>query len=240
MFGWSTLQFFCFLFLAIWNDIRHRNNFQRERLQGRSICKNIYMLYWSLFIQGSKVGRCVILIIIILTSIFFQDQSRVWTAASQQHKVDNKPLAFSLKAVVYHWEYWNRVLVTRCSSWRQPARFREETLESGNLFSSSWILPPYQQCNKIYMLYWALFIQGSKVGQYVIIFICFAELCFTVYTNLLIYYHSFDTSVYLSNWNGPELALHRMSLGSEPWYLNMLRDQESLYFDPVSQRLDLD
>ena len=28
-----------------------------------------------------------------LTSIFFQDESRVWTAASQQHKVDNQPLA---------------------------------------------------------------------------------------------------------------------------------------------------
>ena len=33
------------------------------------------------------------IIIIILTSVFFQDQSRVWTAASQQHKVENQPLA---------------------------------------------------------------------------------------------------------------------------------------------------
>ena len=64
-------------------------------------------------------------------------------AASQQPKVDNQPLAFSLKAVVYPWEYWNKVLVTGCSSWHQPAQIREETLESGNLFSSSWILPPY-------------------------------------------------------------------------------------------------
>ena len=31
----------------------------------------------------------IIIIIINLTSMFFQDQSRVWTAASQQHKVDN-------------------------------------------------------------------------------------------------------------------------------------------------------
>ena len=33
------------------------------------------------------------IIIISLTSIFFQDKSRVWTAASQQHLVDNQPLA---------------------------------------------------------------------------------------------------------------------------------------------------
>ena len=36
-----------------------------------------------------------------LTSMFFQDQSRVWASAFQQHKVDNQPLAFSLKAIVY-------------------------------------------------------------------------------------------------------------------------------------------
>ena len=30
------------------------------------------------------------ILIIILTSIFFQDQSLVWMAASQQHKVDNQ------------------------------------------------------------------------------------------------------------------------------------------------------
>ena len=64
-------------------------------------------------------------------------------AATQQHKVDNQPLEFSLKAVVYPWEYWNKILVTGCSSWRQPARFMEETLESGNLFNSSWILLAY-------------------------------------------------------------------------------------------------
>ena len=29
----------------------------------------------------------------------------------KQHKVDNQPLPFSLKAVVYPWEYWNKVLV---------------------------------------------------------------------------------------------------------------------------------
>ena len=36
--------------------------------------------------------------------------------------------------------------MTGCSSWCQPARIREETLESSNLFSSSWILPPYRLC----------------------------------------------------------------------------------------------
>ena len=35
----------------------------------------------------------IIIIIISLTSIFFQDKSRVWTAASQQHLVGNQPLA---------------------------------------------------------------------------------------------------------------------------------------------------
>ena len=66
-------------------------------------------------------------------------------AASQQHKVDDQPLVFiHHKAVVYPWEYWNKVLVTGCSSWRQPAQIREEVLETGHLFSSSWILPPYR------------------------------------------------------------------------------------------------
>ena len=60
-------------------------------------------------------------------------------AASQQQKIDNQPLAFSLKAVVYPSECWNKVLVTGCSSWSQLARIREETLESGNLFSSKLV-----------------------------------------------------------------------------------------------------
>ena len=37
--------------------------------------------------------NCFSFIIIILMSIFFQDWSRVWTAVSQQHKVDDQPLA---------------------------------------------------------------------------------------------------------------------------------------------------
>ena len=36
---------------------------------------------------------CKIIVIINLTFMFFQDQSKAWTAASQQHKVDNQPLA---------------------------------------------------------------------------------------------------------------------------------------------------
>ena len=35
----------------------------------------------------------IIIIIISLTFIFFQDQSRRWMAASQQHMVDKQPLA---------------------------------------------------------------------------------------------------------------------------------------------------
>ena len=47
-------------------------------------------------------------------------------AASQHHKVDNQPLAFSHhKAVVYPWECWNELLLTTCYFWRQPARIRE-------------------------------------------------------------------------------------------------------------------
>ena len=77
-----------------------------------------------------------VIIIIILTYIFFQDLSMVWPASSQQHKVDNQSLVFSHhKAVVYPWEYRNKVLVTGCSSCCQPARIREEMLECGNLFS---------------------------------------------------------------------------------------------------------
>ena len=63
------------------------------------------------------------------------------TATSQQHKVENQPLAFNHhKAVVFPWE----CLVTGCPSLRQPARIREEILESGNLFSGSLILPSYR------------------------------------------------------------------------------------------------
>ena len=44
----------------------------------------------------------------------------VWTAAFQQHKVNNQLFVFRHhKAVVYPWEYWNKVLVTRCFSWHQ-------------------------------------------------------------------------------------------------------------------------
>ena len=40
--------------------------------------------------HGACANAVIIIIIIInLTSMFFQDQSRAWTAASQQHKVDN-------------------------------------------------------------------------------------------------------------------------------------------------------
>ena len=43
----------------------------------------------------------VVIIIIILTFIFFKDLSRVWISSSEQHKVENQPLSFSFKAVVY-------------------------------------------------------------------------------------------------------------------------------------------
>ena len=60
----------------------------------------------------------------------------VWTAASQQQKVYNQPLAFSHHETVdYSRECWNEFSVTGCPSWRQPAQITEETLESGNLFS---------------------------------------------------------------------------------------------------------
>ena len=94
----------------------------------------------------------IIIITISLTSIFFQDQSRVWTAASQQHYIDNQPLSTFwdlscshsdasisrkshpvtiLKAAVYPWESWSEFMVAGCPSSHQPTRIREETLESG-------------------------------------------------------------------------------------------------------------
>ena len=51
-------------------------------------------------------------------------------AASQQHKVDNQPLAFSLKAVVYPWEYWNKVLVNGCSTSGLRTVFRQLQAET--------------------------------------------------------------------------------------------------------------
>ena len=55
------------------------------------------------------------------------------------------------KAVDYTWECGNEFLVTECFSWRQPARIREEALESRNLVSWSWIQPLYrvEEYNKI-------------------------------------------------------------------------------------------
>ena len=44
-----------------------------------------------------------------------------------------------LKAAVYPWECWSEFLVAGCPSSHQPTRIREETLESGDLFSGSWI-----------------------------------------------------------------------------------------------------
>ena len=41
--------------------------------------------YWSEILAAASPSTPIIIIIISLTSIFFQDKSRVWTAASQQH-----------------------------------------------------------------------------------------------------------------------------------------------------------
>ena len=58
-----------------------------------------------------------------------QDKSRVWMAASQQHKVDNQLLAFShcLSLRILKQGFGDRMFFL----------MSEETLESGNLFSSS-------------------------------------------------------------------------------------------------------
>ena len=83
-------------------------------------------------------------------------------AASQPHKQDNQPLVFSHhKGVEYLWEYWKNVLVTGCSAWRQPAWIREEMLDSGNLFSSSWILPSYLNKFQIIIIYNSYICWGS-------------------------------------------------------------------------------
>ena len=47
--------------------------------------------------------------------------------------VTNRHLVTIRQMFVYPWECWNRFLVTRWPPWCQPARVREETLESGQL-----------------------------------------------------------------------------------------------------------
>ena len=56
------------------------------------------------------------------------------------------------QVVVYPWECWSEFLVVGCHSSHQPARIREETLESGKLFSGSWISAsiPYGGRNYIF------------------------------------------------------------------------------------------
>ena len=44
--------------------------------------------------------------------------------------------------------YWSEFLVAGCPSLHQPVRIREETLESGNIFSNSWILASVNMINK--------------------------------------------------------------------------------------------
>ena len=50
------------------------------RLQQGIVLKDLILFHWKYLVHSS-----IIIIIISLTSIFFQDKSRVWTAASQQH-----------------------------------------------------------------------------------------------------------------------------------------------------------
>ena len=97
--------------------------------------------------QNNKI---IIIIIISLTSTFFQDQSRVWTAASQQHLVDNQPLAtfwdlsfshsdasISRKSRLVTIKQLSILEKVGASFWwcdallHQPVGIREETLESG-------------------------------------------------------------------------------------------------------------
>ena len=47
----------------------------------------------SCYMKVENIRDIIIIIIFNLMSLFFQDKSRLWTAASQQHKVDNQPLA---------------------------------------------------------------------------------------------------------------------------------------------------
>ena len=70
---------------------------------------NLEVLLYSFVFGHEKFRRSqsvteitVIIIIISLTSIFFQDQSRIWMATSQQHKVDNQPLATCVPRNVEH------------------------------------------------------------------------------------------------------------------------------------------
>ena len=130
------------------------------------------------------------IIIIILTSILIQDQSRVWTAASQQHEVDNPPLAFShhkaLEAVFHPWECWNEFLVSECPSRRQPAKFREETLESGNLFNGSRILPLFTNAD----ISCCRLLTGRRLGRMVTVYLSVCKSLMNIhdYVNLFLWW----------------------------------------------------
>ena len=93
--NWIWLRIFCLIFTVFFVFISERwcqNNFKSKIYLfcirfNRSCWKfgpNCLGSFWACFI---------IIIIINLTSMFFQQLSRAWTVAFQQHKVDNPLLA---------------------------------------------------------------------------------------------------------------------------------------------------
>ena len=53
--------------------------------------------------------------------------------------ISRKSRSVTIRQLSYPREYWSKFLVAGCLSSHQPTRIWEETLESGNLFSGSWI-----------------------------------------------------------------------------------------------------
>ena len=83
-------------------------------------------------------------------------------------------LAFSLRQLSIPGNIENKVLVAGCSSWHQPARIREETLESGNLFSSSWICLRTVSASVPYIIFY------YKYSYYVTLPINFIHFCYVI------------------------------------------------------------
>ena len=112
-----------------------------QTLQSFIQCKTMC----TLFDQESRIRRW---------SIVFRDKS----SSSRLSHVSS--LSIHGNAGTSFW--WH---LDECLTWRQPARIREETLESGSLSSGSWIPPMYRFRNKHYeklCLLYSLFVLIKK------------------------------------------------------------------------------
>jgi len=106
---------------------------------------------YQISIEGMVEIITIIIILIIITIIIISfTVSRPFSSKLNQgyrrlfrNSIRYRQSTFSnifvtlLKAAVYPWKSWSEILVLGCPFSHQPTRIREETLESGNLFSDS-------------------------------------------------------------------------------------------------------